>query len=486
MDYLTGVPTCALTCLTEVVSKSTCALTDFSCICPNPEINAQLQPCVLGTCSVKEALTAQNFTYTICQYPTADDTTVFPITNIVGIIVAIVSVALRLTNRAMDKRLGLDDYLITLALLFAAAVSGIGIKLKDYGLGKDIWTVPFEDIRMTLKMFFIEELLYCICIAIVKCSILMLYLRLFPNRGLRIATFVTLGATLLWGFVAFWVLLFSCKPIHYYWNEWDGEHQGTCLSHNNILVAHSTINIILDVVVLVLPVPVLLKLQMPLKKRIGVVAMFVVGIAVTVISIFRLVETVGFNSTTNPTRDFVPVGIWSLLEFDVAIMCACMPAMRSLFIRLYTHGIKGPLSSYANSQRAKGSSAATGSNNSSQPQYSGNFTSKANPNNPDSGPGQFIRLREIETGDELDRQWAAQDPEGVTAGSLPPPTPKRDSQKRFSLFSLGRKPNEPRSPGSSTLPLSPHTAHPPHSPYASSAQLTRQGSFLRDQDSSSG
>ncbi|KAL4930776.1 CFEM domain-containing protein [Aspergillus undulatus] len=483
MEFLADVPKCALTCLTEVVSKSTCGLTDFACICPNPQINAQLQPCVLGACSVKEALTAQNFTYTICDYPTSNDTGVFPITNIVGIIVAIISVALRVANRAMDKRLGMDDYLIILSLLFAAAISGIGIKLKDYGLGKDIWTVPFDDIRQTLKLFFVEEELYCICIAIVKCSILMLYLRLFPNREMRIASYITLGATVVWGVVAFFVLLFSCKPISYYWNEWDGEHEGTCLSHNKILLAHSTINIILDVVVLVIPVPTLLTLQMPLRKRLGVAAMFVVGIAVTVISIFRLVETVGFNSTTNPTRDFVPVGIWSLLEFDVAIMCACMPAMRSLFIRFYTVGIKTPLQSYGSSIRNKGSGNST-SNNSSQPQYSQQqYSSKADPDNPDSRPGQFIRLQEIETGDELDRQWAAQELRGDALGGLPTSSPRRESLKRLSIFSLSRKPSEPRSPGSPAPPYSPQLAT---SPNASSAHLTRTGSFLRDQDSSSG
>lgn len=88
-----------------------------------------------------------------------------------------------------------------------------------------------------------------------------------------------MAATTLWGIIAFFVLLFSCKPISYYWNKWDGEHEGSCLSHNKILLAHSTINIILDVAIVVLPMPVLFKLHMRLSKRIGVAAMFAVGIA---------------------------------------------------------------------------------------------------------------------------------------------------------------------------------------------------------------
>jgi hypothetical protein len=94
--------------------------------------------------SLTELAAAKNMTYTLCGWPTSDDTHVFPVTNIVGIVVAIISVALRLTSRAMDKRLGWDDLLIFIALvidcdgnigqvltqlqLFAASISGIGLK----------------------------------------------------------------------------------------------------------------------------------------------------------------------------------------------------------------------------------------------------------------------------------------------------------------------------------------------------------------------
>ncbi|KAL2795836.1 hypothetical protein BJX66DRAFT_336543 [Aspergillus keveii] len=436
------LPSCALSCFLGAVGNSACAISDLACICANTQISAQLEPCVLGACTVKEALHTKNLTYTSCGYPTSDDTTIFPLTNLIGLIVAILAVALRVTYRAVDRRLGLDDIMIIVSLLFAAAISGIGLKLRDYGLGKDMWTIPFEDIRQTLILFFIEEELYCICIALIKISMLLLYLRLFPNAGIRATVFVALGLTVIWGTVSFFVLLFSCWPISYYWNEWDGEHEGRCISHNNILLAHSTINIILDVGVICIPMPTLWNLHMPLEKRLGVCIMFAVGIVVTVISIFRLVETVGFNSTTNPTKDFVPVGIWSLLEFDVAIMCACMPAIRALFIRLYKTLIKEPLKSYTSSAQIK-SSSTYGSGPSSGSTESRSRVRSIDPyhaaikSSPDN-PEQFIQLQEVESGNDS------------LSTLLPTGSPKT---KRHSIFS--RRPSEPRSPGSATLPSSP-------------------------------
>lgn len=150
--------------------------------------------------------------------------------------------------------------------------------VRNYGLGKDMWTIPFDNIRQILKLFFIEEEMYCVCIATIKISILCLYLNIFPNRGVRIATYIMLAISLVWAIVSFFVLLFSCSPISYYWDMWDGEHTGKCMSHDKILVAHSISNIILDVLIVAIPMPTLATLHMPLEKRLGVCVMFAVGI----------------------------------------------------------------------------------------------------------------------------------------------------------------------------------------------------------------
>ena len=40
-----------------------------------------------------------------------------------------------------------------------------------------------------------------------------------------------------------------------------------------------------------------------------------------------------FSNTKNPTWDNVPVGYWSTVEVDVGVICACLPAIRSLLRR---------------------------------------------------------------------------------------------------------------------------------------------------------
>ncbi|KAL4939192.1 hypothetical protein BDV06DRAFT_214513 [Aspergillus oleicola] len=500
-----NLPECALTCLIGAISNSTCALTDFACICADAQLNAALEPCVAATCTIKQSLTTQNYSYTTCQYPASDNTLTFPIVNIVGIIVAILSVALRLMNRVVAGQLGLDDYTIVGALAVAIAISGVGFPLKTYGLGQNIWTIPFDDIDECMKLFFIEEVLYVISTALVKLSMLLLYLRLFPNRLLRLAIFISLAITTAWAVGSFFAQLFSCQPISYYWKQWDQEHVGHCVSHNDLLLSHSIINIVLDVLVIILPMPVLVKLHMSLEKRIGMCLMFAVGLVVTVISMLRLVESVGFNTTMNPTKDFVPVGVWSLLEIDIGIMCSCMPGIRALCKRLYAIIFNKP-TGYAGSSRTKpnnvsGSGSGAGSNprNQISPRH---YASKSKSSDGSGGSaGQFIRLTEVETADSDDR-WPLRDgsPLPINVPVPPPPVPRKDSFGSISGSTTRNLPLQgqshgwhsqyPESPSPTRLkppPLTPPSrehqslfGRKPSTPRSGSAHFT----WLRDGDSS--
>lgn len=41
-----------------------------------------------------------------------------------------------------------------------------------------------------------------------------------------------------------------------------------------------------------------------------------------------------WGRTTNPTLDYLSLGLWSIIELDVGIICACMPGMATLLRRL--------------------------------------------------------------------------------------------------------------------------------------------------------
>lgn len=79
-------------------------------------------------------------------------------------------------------------------------------------------------------------------------------------------------------------------------------------------------------------------MDLSLKKKIGIILTFCVGLFVTICSMIRLRALVGWTQSTNPTWDFAKLAVWSLIELDVGVICACMPGMAGLFRRLKKRG----------------------------------------------------------------------------------------------------------------------------------------------------
>lgn len=62
------------------------------------------------------------------------------------------------------------------------------------------------------------------------------------------------------------------------WTGWTGETQGKCFDINIFAWAHASINIVLDIWIMALPLPTLRGLQLSTRKRINLMIMFSVGI----------------------------------------------------------------------------------------------------------------------------------------------------------------------------------------------------------------
>lgn len=81
-----------------------------------------------------------------------------------------------------------------------------------------------------------------------------------------------------------------------------------------------------------------MKLDLSWKKKVGIIFTFLVGLFVTICSVVRLQALIGWTLSTNPTMDYAKLAVWSLVELDVGVICACMPGMAGLFRRLKKRG----------------------------------------------------------------------------------------------------------------------------------------------------
>jgi large subunit ribosomal protein L36e len=121
------------------------------------------------------------------------------------------------------------------------------------------------------------EIIYNPIIFAAKLSILLLFLRVFVPSG-KGATYYVIH-TLIWLNLLFYIAnvpieIWPCIPRQKLWKP---SIPGRCLNNERVFVAGGAINVVSDFAIMLLPVLLISRLQMPLKKKIGVSAIFATG-----------------------------------------------------------------------------------------------------------------------------------------------------------------------------------------------------------------
>ena len=110
----------------------------------------------------------------------------------------------------------------------------------------------------------------------VKLSMLHLYLTIFPTQRFRYAIFAMMMFVIGYWAISLLRMVFLCHPISYEWNK--SIRGGTCLNTAAAYYSISGINLGLDLVVVMLPMPILWTLQMPISKKVAISMIFGMGV----------------------------------------------------------------------------------------------------------------------------------------------------------------------------------------------------------------
>ncbi|KAK9420556.1 hypothetical protein SUNI508_06296 [Seiridium unicorne] len=191
--------------------------------------------------------------------------------------------------------------------------------------------IDWDDYAIVLAVcFFISAVGYKLGNAATRASILCFYLRIFGQGSARITVLTCIILTILIGLAFTLADTLQCQPVWSFWEGWDGELSGRCGSLSAISWAHSIFNIVLDVVTLGLAFWMVHTLNMRWRRKATVIGMFLLGSAITLVSILRLQALPPLSNTHNRTWNLAPVAYWSAIEMFAGMVCACLPALRVL------------------------------------------------------------------------------------------------------------------------------------------------------------
>ncbi|KIM96091.1 hypothetical protein OIDMADRAFT_148582 [Oidiodendron maius Zn] len=266
------------------------------------------------------------------EYDAESHVSIVLVPSVVFLVIGPLAVTIRLWSRLRTAgKIGADDLTICVSLVFAMACSAVLVVACHYGYGKHLSTLTVNNREKALMFFYFSQFTYKISINATKASILLLYLRIFVQNQFRLICWTLLGFVAAFGTATTLASIFQCTPIPRTWNK---NIQGVCLNTVIFWYTNAGFSIAGDLILLVLPMPVLYNLKLPLNQRIALMLVFSLGAFIIVTSILRMTTLNTTAKSPDPTYE-CQATMWTVLEANVAIICACLPMCRILLAALF-------------------------------------------------------------------------------------------------------------------------------------------------------
>ncbi|CAK7267863.1 hypothetical protein SEPCBS119000_002767 [Sporothrix epigloea] len=294
---------------------------------------------------------------------------VFAVTTTTLVLCSVFVFSRLICRVAIVRRVGWDDYFIILAWLLAFSLS-LTINLgTQTGLGRHDADIQADN-RARLRICeYVFSILYNPALMATKTSVLVFYLRLSKNtiQVLRMGSYVVLVLVNVAGVVLTFINIFQCRPVEAAFTD----EPGQCIPLLTEFICSAPVNIITDLAILALPIPVLTGMRLPIRQKTILVLTFALGIFVTIVDVVRIyylqqallvVQPGAYSDPNLAFGDGIDFAwhasmsfMWSAVEVNVGITCACIPTLKPLIIKIFPALVIDPYaSSYGNSSHTRG------------------------------------------------------------------------------------------------------------------------------------
>lgn len=200
--------------------------------------------------------------------------------------------------------------------------------------GHHAWDVRLADLTQGIMMLFLLLKVFTpLATCAVKVSVLVLYLRVFGGSLTWMRITCVVGIVLLLGYHVSFAIAFGamCGP-----NPRAGYGQvamlmafvsDKCTRSRVLLLLMGVGNSFIDLILLLLPLPVIWKLQMPLRRKVHTSAVFLIGISACIASLIGLAMRARYYRIDSEENSIVvPMWATGMAEMAAGIIVCCGPS----------------------------------------------------------------------------------------------------------------------------------------------------------------
>ncbi|KAK4161628.1 hypothetical protein QBC43DRAFT_268175 [Cladorrhinum sp. PSN259] len=273
-------------------------------------------------------------------------------------VVCPILMGLRIWARRTTRGVAFDDWVGLAALLFALVTNGLFYGAVHHGFGKHSDALEHESLKKVLLLWWLLQQIYKISLNLTKISLLLLYMRIFSHvvwfrtfaRSLIVFLILYVIGTCSAGFA-------QCRPVR---RVWDKTVDGTCLDVYIFFNANGIIAMVTDVIILVLPFPLVYKLSLPLAQKLALIPVFGLGSVICVASALRVYSLIAqLTPDSDRTYDLLST-MWTIIEYNLALVCLCLPSVRVLLVKRFPLYFRSASSRGSNVARSGGGLGGTG------------------------------------------------------------------------------------------------------------------------------
>ncbi|KAM3513028.1 hypothetical protein MY11210_003333 [Beauveria gryllotalpidicola] len=249
-----------------------------------------------------------------------------------GILASIVFALRVYASKFASCKMRAEDVLmgISVVLMWGTVAS---VLMKAYnGIGIPGWEIPPKRRHLLNLGSFLVPKFWASSTACCKVAIILFLRRVVGfTRSINATLVVVAVVSVLWALAAILFSTFACMPVSYYWDK--SGHDGHCLPRHHFLTGNiifAALNMLLDIIILVIPMPTLWKSQMRNKQKVAMTGVLSIGLFVCIFSLLRVVQFFYFDLEHISTSSGLET-LWTVLENEFAVVCGCAPQLAPLF-----------------------------------------------------------------------------------------------------------------------------------------------------------
>ncbi|KAF1831501.1 hypothetical protein BDW02DRAFT_454480, partial [Decorospora gaudefroyi] len=237
-------------------------------------------------------------------------------------------------RHVQKRRMRGDDYLVLISFASLMALQISTWITLPYSFGAHYTDLTPEEAAFQHKIQYSSGITWTIATVTCKMAVLWMYIHIFPPSRARIAIWITMGCSAAFAVTFIPIFMTACNPPSAAWALDPMVMIAHCHPIQRQEFASVSVNMALDLAVVLIPLPVVWKLQMPTVKKLQVSFLFSLGLAVVGISSWRIVTTVESTKTPDWSYILLTIGLQSHLECWLGILAANLPVMNPVFSRI--------------------------------------------------------------------------------------------------------------------------------------------------------